>query len=84
MEEGTKIIESGDCQEGALLASPDVFFGRVCYDMEQRVQTDLWTEYTRNSLDCHGHLDEARQAYRDGIDIIHGVKTQEELDYILG
>ena len=82
LEEGFKVIESGQCQEGAHAASPDVFFGLVCATMKQPVQGDLWTEFTRNSFDCNGDLERAREAYRNGVDIIHGTKTEKELEYI--
>lgn len=63
--------------------SPDVFFGYVCENACLPVQDDLWTEYSRNSLDLPGHLDEARDARRKGADVIHGVKTAAELEHIL-
>jgi hypothetical protein len=51
--------------------------------MRQDIQTNLWTEFTRNSLDCAGDLDRARFAYHSGVDVIHGVKQESELEYIL-
>ncbi len=63
--------------------SPDVFLAAVCEANKIPMQFDLWREYSRNSLDIPGHLEEARQAYRDGFDVLHGVKTAEQLAYIL-
>ncbi len=67
---------------GSPESSPDLFFAWLMQRHSFAVQTDLWREYSRNSLDVLGHLDEARQAYRDGYDILHGIKTKEELDFI--
>lgn len=82
VEEGVKVIAEGICQEGAAEASPDVFFGRVCWRMKQPVQVSLWTQFTRNSFDCEGDLEKAKVAYLAGIDVIHGCKTEKELNYI--
>ncbi len=64
-------------------SSPDVFIGFVTGVADIPVQTDLWSEYSRNAFDIPGHLDEAREAYRNGVDVIHGVKTAAELKFIL-
>jgi len=85
---GRKAIAEGVCgnkTDAALSApegSPDVFFTYVCEQMGQTIQKDLWQEYSRNTLDLPGHLDEARKAYKDNLDIIHGCKTAHELSYI--
>jgi hypothetical protein len=81
--EGRKVISEGHCQAGSHVASPDVFFGMVFERLEQSVQVNLWTEFSRNSLDREGDLERARKAYQDGVDIIHGVKTERELEYII-
>jgi hypothetical protein len=82
VKEGEAVITEGHCQDGSHAASPDVFFGLVCKRLLQPVQSNLWTEFTRNSLDCEGDLERARVAYLAGIDVIHGCKTAEELEYI--
>ena len=64
-------------------ASPDCFYGYVMDRAGIPFQRDMWQEYSRNSFDVPGHLEEARQAYRDGVSCIHGIKTQEQLDFIL-
>lgn len=82
IEEGQKVIDEHLCHPGKVEASPDVFFGRVVERLDQPVQTDLWREFSRNSLDCEGDLERARVAYISGMDVLHGIKTQSELDYI--
>ncbi len=80
--EGTRVIEEGKCTYGSAESSPDVFFGLIMHRLGIAVNTLLWTEFSRNSLDCAGDLDRARDAFRSGIDVLHGVKTQQELEYI--
>ncbi len=86
---GRAAIREGICpgrvsgQGPAPECSPDVFFGYVCESLKMPVQKHLWTEYSRNSLDIEGHLGEARDAYQQGVQIIHGIKTQKELEFIL-
>ncbi len=63
--------------------SPDVFTGFVLQESGIVVQEDLYTEFSRNSFDVPGDLEKARQAYRDGVDCCHGIKTAEELAFIL-
>lgn len=87
VDEGRTVIAEGipDRQRGQPPppeASPDVFFGFVMERMKQPVQIDLWSQYSRNSLDIPGHLEEARQARKNGVDVIHGAKTKIEHDYI--
>lgn len=68
-------------QDGSREASPDVFFGVVTKEAGIEV-TSPWREFSRNSMDNHGDLDLARACYRDGYEVIHGIKTKEELEYI--
>jgi hypothetical protein len=82
VEAGRKIIEEGVCAENTPESSPDVFFALVCERNEWPVQTDLWKEYSRNSLDNPVHLEEARQAVQNGVDVVHGIKTQQQLEYV--
>lgn len=63
-------------------ASPDVFFGWVCEQSGIEVHQP-WEQFSRNSLDCAGDLELARQARINGATAIHGVKRKAELDYIL-
>lgn len=75
--------ERGSGQPSTPECSPDVFFGYVAEALGLTVQSDLWRQYSRNSFDIPGHLEEAREAYRNGVDVIHGIKTQEQLDFLL-
>lgn len=83
VEVGQQTIDRGVCPYHSPESSPDVFMGFVCKEMEQPIQDNLWRQYSRNSLDCAGHLDEAREAYRSGVDVIHGIKHESELAFIL-
>lgn len=87
IEEGRKVIAEGipDRKRGQPPppeASPDVFFGLVVERLGQPVQIDLWTEYSRNGFDVPGHLGEAREARRNGVVVIHGIKSKMEMDFI--
>lgn len=90
IETGRKAIEEGVCGKmshdayGLPESSPDVFFGYICERMGFEVQTDLWTEFSRNSFDHKEDLELAEQAYCEGLNVIHGIKTKEELEYIIG
>lgn len=90
IETGRKAIEEGVCGRktndayGLPESSPDVFFGYICERIGLEVQTDLWTEFSRNSFDHREHLEEAKKAFFDGFNVIHGIKTKEELEYISG
>lgn len=87
--EGREAIKEGICGKkgpdayGTAEASPDVFFGYVCEKLGLPVQDNLWTQYSQNSFDIPGRLEEAREAVRNGIDVVHGIKTQAELNFIL-
>jgi hypothetical protein len=88
IEEGRKVISEGICtrnpgEPSTPESSPDVFFGLVCERLNQTVQDNLWSQFSQNSFDIPGALVQAREAYRNGIDVIHGVKTKAELDFIL-
>jgi hypothetical protein len=82
VDEGRKVIAEGKCTWNSAESSPDVFFGTVCDRLKLWVGLNLWTQYSRNSLDVPGHLEEAREAYRGGVDVIHGIKTAKELEFI--
>ncbi len=88
LDAGRAAIKEGICpgresgQAPTPECSPDVFFGYVCESLKMPVQKHLWSEYSRNSLDVEGHLEEARLAYRTGTHVIHGIKTEKELEYI--
>lgn len=62
--------------------SPDVFFGWVAESAGIEV-TQPWEGFSRNSLDCAGDLESAREHYRKGVTAIHGIKGNHELEFIL-
>lgn len=62
--------------------SPDIFFSWVCQEAGLPV-TQPWEGFSRNSLDCAGDLELARNAYLSGVMALHGVKGRRELDYVL-
>lgn len=74
-EEMLKHVSGHEC-------SPDVFFGWVCEEAGLPV-TQPWVGFSRNSLDCAGDVELARDAYRNGVTALHGCKTRRDLDYIL-
>jgi hypothetical protein len=76
------IIEEGHCTYGSVESSPDVFFAYACERLGLGVRSDVMTEFSRNALDCPGDLDRAREAYVNGVDVIHGVKKAIELQVI--
>lgn len=62
--------------------SPDVFLGWVAEASGIEI-TQPWKGFSRNSLDCAGDIELAREAYRDGCVALHGCKTEENLRRIL-
>lgn len=84
-ETGTAFVKKGDEMLKDVAGhecSPDVFFGWVCEAAGIPVGQP-WEGFTRNSLDCAGDLELAREAYRSGVTALHGVKGRREMDYIL-
>lgn len=65
-------------------SSPDVFFGYVCEKANLPVQSDLWTQYSQNSFDIPGTLEEARKARLNGVGVIHGIKSRVEYEAVMG
>lgn len=88
-DDGTRLVQQlghilaeGHCKYGTPESSPDVAFAWACERAGIEVQ-QLLKEYSQNTLDLPHFLDEAREAVRAGAHCIHGVKTAEQLDYIL-
>lgn len=79
---GQVCIQTQHVSYGKPDSSPDVFFGWVCSVAGIEVNHGHFTLFTRNSLDIPGDLALAREAYRNGVDVIHGLKTAEELEFI--
>jgi hypothetical protein len=84
-EAGSAFIKKADeliQQVSGHECSPDVFFGWACEQAGLPV-TQPWQGFSRNSLDCAGDLELAREAYQSGAVAIHGIKSPMELGYIL-
>lgn len=79
VDAGFILLAEGECVGG----SPDTFLGWLTERFKISLRTDLWTQFSRNSFDCEGELDRARDAIRAGADVCHGVKHAHELEYIL-
>lgn len=82
-----KIIVQGEelidqCTYGTPESSPDVFLAWVCETAGIRVKFDLLREHTQNCYDIPGSLEAAREAYRKGLNCIHGIKHHHELEFI--
>lgn len=76
------IIAEGHCGYGTPESSPDVAFAWACERAGVEVQ-QLLKEYSQNDLDRPQYLAEARESVRNGAHAIHGVKTKDQLEYIL-
>jgi hypothetical protein len=77
------ILSEGHCGYGTPESSPDVFFGWACERSGLTVNQVL-QEYSRNSLDTQEYLDEARNSVQEGVHVVHGIKTEYQLNYITG
>ncbi len=80
VKEGQKAIDAKEVSGHE--CSPDVFFGWICERAGIEV-SQPWEGFSRNSLDCAGDVELAREAYRAGVTALHGCKTRSNLDYIL-
>ena len=67
---------------GSPESSPDVFLAWVCQEANIKVKYDLMKEFSRNQLDVPGDLELAREFRINGVEIIHGLKTEHELNFI--
>ncbi len=79
IETGDRLLAEGINEGG----SPDTFLGYITDLLKLPVHEGVFKNYSRNSLDQPTHLQEARQAYRDGAVCIHGIKLESELSFIL-
>lgn len=81
VELGKEFIEAGEIEHG----SPDMFLGLVteCVDIPVHDLRVSQHSYSVNSLDIPHQRMEARQAIKDGALSVHGVKDQEQLNFIL-
>lgn len=80
--EGQKAIDEGICAWNAPESSPDVFIAYVCERLGIVPDFEAFTLFTRNKLDIPGDLQLARDAYRNKVDCIHGIKSADQLEFI--
>lgn len=78
-----QILAEGHCTYGSVESSPDCFFAYACERLGLPCQ-QLLSEFSRNAYDLPGDLELAREAYRSGVQVLHGVKEKHQLDFILG
>lgn len=79
---GMGMLDRGACAYGTAESSPDVFLAWVCESLEIPVKFNAMKEHSQNSYDIAGSLEAARDAYRAGLDCIHGIKHAHELEFI--
>lgn len=79
IEVGRQMLADGDIQ----LGSPDCFLGRMQDVSDIRITDSPFPVYSRNSLDITWQLEEARQAVRSGVTMVHGVKTEAQLNSLI-
>lgn len=80
---GRQLIKEGACRQGRPECSPDVFISLACEMARVKIDHNVWKGFTRNSLDCQGDLEMARQHRVDGCHAMHGVKRESELEFIM-
>jgi len=79
VEFGRRMIDRGLIERGF----PDRFWGLFCDLYGVKFTPFGKGTYSRNRLDRPEYIKEARQAIKDGIFYLHGVKTKEEMDAVL-
>lgn len=67
---------------GRVEENTDFFLAWVTERAGIVVNFNFMKQYTQNSLNVPHQLEEAKQAIANGVEIIHGVKTQDQLDYL--
>lgn len=78
------ILAEGHCGYGTPESSPDVFWAYACERAKVNIVFDYWSMFTRNSFDCEGDLELACKAAAEGVQVIHGTKTEHQLAAIVG
>lgn len=78
VEEGKKMIAEGEFEHG----SPDVFLGLL---LDRRPDIKAWetNSFSVNGGDLTNRKAEAIKAIEAGAWLVHGLRTQEEMDWIL-
>lgn len=77
------ILAEGHCAYGTPESSPDVFWAYACERSGVTIAFDYWSQFTRNSFDLEGDLELACRAAADGVQVLHGIKTEQQLAAIV-
>ena len=78
LESGCQMLAEGEFENG----SPDCFIGWVAEKNCIPVIPDLFRSYSRNTIE-DWNVQEATEAYRSGVNSIHGIKSKDILDKII-
>jgi hypothetical protein len=80
IEVGNQLIEAEEHEQGW----PDRFMGLIVDRSGIPVFGNLFSRYTRNTISEPSALDEAKEAIARGAHAVHGIKTEAQLNHILG
>lgn len=73
------MIALGEIENGM----PDCFIGRLVDLTDIPTIENAYTRYTQNTIQSPAQLEDARKAYRAGVHAMHGIKTKEQLQFIV-
>jgi hypothetical protein len=76
---GHELLANGENESGM----PDYFIGLLAERAGIPVIENHFTRYTQNTIHTPEHLAEAHEAFRTGVHAIHGIKTAENLSFIV-
>lgn len=79
LEGGEEMLAGGDIEKGF----PDRFIGRLAERYDVPVREGWFANYTQNSLDQPEYLKQARQARLAGAHCVHGMKSAQQLNYVM-
>lgn len=78
VEEGNKLISEGEFEHG----SPDVFLGLIT-DRRPEIKVTETGTFSTNGGGWPDHKDAIAKAVKNGCWFAHGLRTQQELDWVL-
>lgn len=78
VEEGNRLIAEGEFEHG----SPDVFLGLIC-DRRPEIKITETGTWSCNGNDFMNRKDAAAEAIKAGSWFLHGIRTKEELDWVM-
>jgi hypothetical protein len=79
LKRGRQMIYEADYERGF----PDYFLGWLCERFNIPTYDKTFYEYSQNTIQGPVALAQAREAYRAGCHVIHGIKNKATLDYIV-